>query len=155
MQVRNAIVAVTVAAFALTLSACTSDPVTTTTQGEPTEPATTASGTPTPEPTPTTSPAPAGEIRPLQPGYDLANVSDTIRGGFPSFEGKTDDEIEVMLNAACDAMDAKKTPEAGADALQSFGIDAYDAAFTVSAAISLYCPEYAAFLGADTGSTNG
>jgi|GEM_PF-2005081 len=155
MQVRNAIVAVTVAAFALTLSACTSTPDPSPTDGNSATPSATASGTPTPAPT--SSPAPTGEvtIRPLQPGYDLANVSDTIRGGFPSFEGKTDEDIEVILNAACDAMDTSKTPEAGADAMQAYGIAVYDAAFTVSAAISLYCPEYVAFLGGDTGSANG
>ena len=144
MQVRNAIVAVTVAAFALTLSACSSDPVATTTQGEPTAPATTASGSPTTEPTGNVT------IRPIQEGYHLDNVSDTIRGGFPSYADKTDDEIATILNAGCDAMDAKGAPQAGADAMQAFGISAADAAFTLSASISLYCPEYAAFLNGST-----
>jgi len=141
MQVRNAIVAVTVAAFALTLSACSNDPVTTTTQGEPTAPATTASVAPS------TSAAPASKIRPIQEGFDLANVSDTLRKSFPSFATKTDAEIENILNAACDAMDEAGTPQAGADKIQEYGIDVADAAWSVTAAIQLYCPEYAAFLG--------
>ncbi|MGC4174717.1 hypothetical protein [Demequina sp.] len=150
MQVRNAIVAVTVAAFALTLSACTQDAdPTPTASGTANAPVTTPSDSaePSPSATPTTSPAAAGDIRPIQDGFTLTNVTETLRTGFPSFAEKTDDEIVVILNAGCDGIDAEGTPQAGADAIQSHGIDAYDAMFAVTASISLYCPEYSAFLG--------
>lgn len=152
MQVRNAIAVVTVAAFALTLSACTTGE-TGTNPGGPTGPAAppTADATPGATPGATTGATadasqPHGKMRPLQDGFDLANVSDTLRNGFPSFANKSDDEIEVILNAACDAMDDKGTPQAGADMIQTYGIAVYDAAFSVTAAIQLYCPEYKAFL---------
>ncbi len=150
MQVRHAIAVVTVAAFALTLSACTSD-----------APADPTGGAPTPAPTTTAGAAPTadaskphGEIRAIQPGFDLANVSNALRSGFPSYAQMSDDQIEVILNAACDAMDEKGIPQAGADAIQTYGIDTYDAAFSVSAGIQLYCPEYKAFLSGD-GSSKG
>jgi hypothetical protein len=143
MQVRNAIVAVTVAAFALTLSACSSDP------------APGASGDSSTAPSAGSSGAPASKIRPIQDGFDLANVSATLRSGFPSFAEKSDSEIENILNAACDAMDESGTPQAGADKIQEYGIAVYDAAFSVTAAIQLYCPEYKAFLSGDGTQSNG
>jgi len=144
MLVRHAIAAVTVAALALTLSACTSDPTPTTSAGPTTSaPSPTASGEPTIAPTAT---PPAGEIREITEGFSLEGVTGVLRQGFPSFAEKTDDEIVIILNASCDAMDAEGTPEAGADAIQAFGIETYDAAFSVSAAIQLYCPEYQIFL---------
>jgi len=144
MLVRNAIAAVTVAALALTLSACTSDPAPTTSADPTTSaPSPTASGEPTAAPTNT---PPAGEIREVTEGFHLEGVGDVLRQGFPSYAEKSNEEIEVILNAACDAMDAQGTPESGAEAIESFGIETYDAAFSVSAAIQLYCPEYQIFL---------
>jgi len=135
MQVRNAIVAVTVAAVGLTLAACSSD-------ATPTSPGTSHS----PSAAPTEPGAPAGQIRPVQEGFSLENVAQTLRTGFPSFAQKSDDEIAAILNAGCDGIDAKGTPQAGADAIQAYGIEVYDAAFSLTASISLYCPEYSAFL---------
>jgi len=152
MQVRNAIVAVTVAAFALTLSACSSD--STPTPTGPGSPAPTAAPTAAPTDAPTEPGTPAGEIRPLQDGFSLDNVANTLRSGFPSFADKSNDEIVTILNAGCDGIDAKGTPQAGADAIQAYGIEVYDAAFSLTASISLYCPEYAAFLKGD-GTANG
>jgi hypothetical protein len=150
MQVRHAIAAVTVAAFALTLSACTSDPAPSGSPA-PSSPVASASPSPSASPEPTTS-ATAGPpaevtIRTVTEGYDLASTANSLRTGFPSFEQKTDEEIELILNAGCDAIDATGTPEAAADTIQSYGIELYDAAFSVSAAIVLYCPEYSPFLG--------
>lgn len=150
MQVRNAIVAVTVAAFALTLSACTTGTPADPTGGAATPAATPTATTPAATPAPTATAdatKPAGEIRPIQDGFHLANVADTLRGGFPSFADKTDDEIVVILNAGCDALDKNPNPQAGADAIQAYGIDVYDAAFSLTASIQLYCPEYVSFLG--------
>ena len=98
---------------------------------------------PTTEPTsgPSTAPTP-GTIREVTPGYNLDGVAKSLRTGFPSFSEKTDDEIAVILNAGCDAIDAQGQPQAAADAIQTFGIEVYDAAFSVSAAIVLYCPQY-------------
>lgn len=147
MQVRHAIAAVAITAFAITLSACSNDADPTPNASEPST-AATASGTPTAEPTaePTTQPTAAGDIRPLQDGFSLENVAQTLRTGFPSFAEKTDDEIETILNAGCDGIDAGGTPQAGADAIQAYGIEVYDAAFSLTASISLYCPEYSSFL---------
>ena len=147
MQVRNAIAAVSVAAFALALAACSSD-------ATPTSPGTSGSPTAAPTSAPTAAGAPAGQIRPIQEGFSLENVAQTLRTGFPSFAQKSDDEIATILNAGCDGIDAAGTPQAGADAIQKYGIEVYDAAFSLTASISLYCPEYSAFLKGG-GTTNG
>ena len=141
MNVRNAIAVVTVAALALSLSACSSDPTQT---GDAPQPSATASasGAPNPGETPTDV-----TMREAQEGFSLESVAKTLRTGFPSFAEKTDDEIAVILNAGCDAVAATGTPEAGADAIRTYGIDAYDAAFSLTASIQLYCPELAPALG--------
>ena len=151
MQVRHAIAAVSVAAFALTLAACTSDPAPSA-SAETTAPAPSVTAAPTTapaeSPTPTASPSDvvAGSLREITPGYDLAGTANSLRTGFPSFAEKTDDEIAIILNAGCDAIDLKGQPQAAADAIQTYDIEVYDAAFSVSAAIVLYCPEYTNFL---------
>ena len=149
MNVRHAIAAVSVAAFALSLSACTGDPGPT---GQSPDPSTSPSDTPSAAPSTPASPAPTKTpenvtIREIQSGFDLANVSETLRQGFPSFAQKTDAEIEIILNAGCDAMAATGNPVAGADTIRTYGIEAYDAAFSVTASIQLYCPEFTEFLG--------
>lgn len=149
MQIRHAIAAVSVAAFALTLSACTSDPAPTGSD-QPTSPAPSDTAQPeSPSPTASSEPQPTAVvvIRPVNPGYSLESVSGSLRSGFPSYAEKSDEEIATILNAACDAMDAKHTPESAADAIQTYGIEPFDAAFSVSASIALYCPEYVEFLG--------
>lgn len=152
MKVRNAIAAVSVAALALSLAACTSDPAPT---GDSPRPSATASDPATPsatQPSTATQPPAATQppsdvtVREIQEGFDLPTVAKTLRTGFPSFAPKTDDEIVVILNAGCDAIAATGTPEAGADAIRTYGIEAYDAAFSLTASIQLYCPEYAQFL---------
>lgn len=148
MQIRHAVAAVSVAAFALTLAACSADPTPSESE-QPNSPA--PSGTPAPSDSaaPISSPTPTAVIviRPVNPGYSLESVADSLRSGFPTYAEKTDDEIATILNAGCDAMDANHTPESAADAIQQYGIDTFDAAFSVSAAIALYCPEYVDFLG--------
>ena len=144
MQVRHAIAAVTVAAFALTLSACTGEPIPNLSDAPATS--STMAATPGPTTTPKSAATPAGEIREVSPGFHLDNVTEAMHSGLPSYADKSADEIAVILNAACDAMDLKNNPQAAADAIQTYGIDAYDAAFSVSAAIQLYCPEYQSFL---------
>jgi len=131
MHVRHAIAAVTVAAFALTLSACTNDP------------GTSPGATNSPAASPS---APPAKIRPVAPGYDLPGTAGSLRAGFPSFKDLTDDEIAIILNAGCDGIDATGTPQGGADAIVAKKIEPGDAAFSVLAAITLYCPEYSAFL---------
>ena len=140
MKVRNAIAAVSVAAFALSLSACSSDPAPT---GQSPEPSATASAPTTPAPSGTPADV---TVREIQEGFDLPTVAKTLRTGFPSFAKKSDDEIVVILNAGCDALEETGAPESGADAIRTFGIEPYDAAFSLTASIKLYCPEFGEFL---------
>jgi len=148
MQVRNAIAAVSVAALAFALAACTSDPASSPSDApNTTSPAASPTASATPEPTaPGPDPA-AVKIRDVAPGYDLAGTATSLRTGFPSFAELSDEEIAVVLNAGCDGMDATSTPEGGADAIVAYGIEAGDAVWGVLAAVTLYCPEYSAFLG--------
>ena len=152
MQVRHAIAAVTVAAFALSLSACTNDahlPITST--PAPTDVQATTE--------PTTSAAPSATagaktpdaadvtMRDIVAPYDLVTTSTSLRTGFASWNVYTDDEIAIILNAGCDALDAEGNPVAAADAMAAYGLAPADAAFGVLASISNYCPEYSEFLG--------
>jgi len=151
MQVRHAIVAVTIAAFALSLSACTTGTPAPT--GDTTAPTTTASPTAAPTTAPTSGATqPTGKIRSITAGFQLAGTADSLRTGFPSFAPYSDKEIEAILNAGCDGIDATGSPTGGADAIAAQGVDKADAAFGTLAAIQLYCPEYKKFLG---GSTTG
>ena len=150
MQVRHAIAAVTIAAFALTLSACTTGAPANPT-GDANTPAATASGTPATTPAPTKSAVkPTGKIRDVTDGFELASTADALRTGFPSFAPYSDEEIEAILNAGCDGIDATGTPVGGADAIAAQGVAVADAAFGTLAAIQLYCPEYKQFLGGST-----
>ena len=153
MQVRHAIAAVTVAAFALSLSACSSDPTT---------PVTSTPGPTAEQPTdaPTTSAAPSAtagaktpnaadvkKMRDIVAPYDIVTTSTSLRTGFASWAPFSDEDIVIILNTGCDAMDAEGTPVAAADAMAVYGLDPADAAFGVLAAISNFCPEYSEFLG--------
>ncbi len=150
MKVRNAIAVVSATALALSLAACSSDPALTTeppAQLTPAEaPQSPGAEQPGGQPAPTKTPEDV-KIRAIQDGFVLETVAGTLRQGFPSFAEKTDAEIETILNAGCDAMEASGAPESGADAIRTYGIEAYDAAFSLTASIQLYCPEFTKFLG--------
>ena len=115
MQVRHAIAAVTIAAFALTLSACTTGappPQRVTRTRQPRQ-RRAPGATPGPTTTPKSADTPAGEIRDVTDGFDLASTADALRTGFPSFADQTrTTRSRSILNAGCDGIDATGNPSA-------------------------------------------
>ena len=103
---------------------------------------------PTPEPT-----APVTEtgtprlseadvtIRSVLPAYDFEDVSNTLRtsAGWADF---TNQDITVLLNGTCDALDVNPEPQSAIDYLGTHGIVAMDMFLGVSAATTILCPEH-------------
>lgn len=94
----------------------------------------------TPSETPTQQPA---SQRPLVEGYDFDDIANTIRTS-PGWADKDNNQIMVLLNGTCDALDANATPEAAVTYLTGEGIGGVDVFLGVSAATTILCPEHAA-----------
>lgn len=86
-------------------------------------------------------PAGDGTIRPVVDGFVLDDVAMALQA-MPSWEAMNLADIEVALNASCDAIAVAGDPLQGVAALESRGIAGFDAAMGVSAAITIYCPEW-------------
>lgn len=102
------------------------------------------------DPDETASPSPSmpapGEIRPAVDGATTAEVAQGMRLAFPDWPELSDDEVVAAMNAGCDGLDAQGTPGAGVEAIAAYGINEADAAFTLLASITTFCPEHSNFL---------
>lgn len=138
LAAKTSAAAIATAALTLALAACTSDP------GPSASPTPSALVTEAP-----TAPAPTPAdvtIRAIVEGAVLESTANALRTQFPSWAQFDDAQIEEILNAGCDALDAEANPIAGADVIASYGLEAPEAAFGLYAAISNYCPEYSQFV---------